>query len=68
MIKPIAAERMLESIIYHSKRLNKMLADDINITKEDEDKLRDAYNTILRLYDKVYEEHKDKPNRRSLLI
>ena len=59
MIKPITTERMLDSITYHSERLNKLLADDITLDKEDEDKLHDAYNTILRLHNKVKKERRD---------
>lgn len=56
MLKPITVERMLNSIMYHSERLNNLLGDDITLDEKDEDKLRDAYNTILRLYHKVKRE------------
>lgn len=59
IMKPITIERMLDSITYHSERLNKLLSDDIILDKIDEDELRDAYNTILRLHSKVKKERRD---------
>ena len=59
---------MLNSIMYHSERLNKLLADDITLDEKDEDKLRNAYNTILRLHNKVNKERRDISKRNDLLI
>ena len=53
MIKPITVERMLDSIMYHSERLNNLLGDDITLDEKDEDKLRDAYSIIFRLHNKI---------------
>lgn len=50
---------MLDSIMYHSGRLNNLLGNDITLDKSDEDKLRDTYNTILRLHNKVNKERRD---------
>lgn len=68
MMKPITVERMLDSIMYHSERLNNLLGDDITLDEKDEDKLRDAYNTILRLYHKAKRERRDISKRNDLLI
>lgn len=68
MIKPITIERMLNSIMYHSERLNNLLGDDITLTEEDKYKLRDAYNTILRLHNKVNKERRDISKSNGLLI
>lgn len=59
---------MLHSIMYHSERLNNLLGDDITLDEKDEDKLRDAYNTILRLHNKVNKERRDISKRNDLLI
>ena len=68
MIKQINVKTMLNSIMYHSERLNKLLADDITLDEKDEDKLRNAYNTILRLHNKVNKERRDISKRNDLLI
>ena len=59
---------MLHSIMYHSERLNNLLGDDITLDEKDEDKLRDAYNTILRLHNKVNKERREISKRNDLLI
>lgn len=67
-MKPITVERMLDSIMYHSERLNNLLSDDIILDKIDEDELRDAYNTILRLHSKVEKERRNISKSNDLLI
>lgn len=59
---------MLNSIMYHSERLNNLLGDNITLDEEDEDKLRDAYNTILRLHNKVNKERRNISKSNDLLI
>lgn len=59
---------MLNLIMYHSERLNNLLGDDITLDEKDEDKLRDAYNTILRLHNKVNKERRNISKRNDLLI
>ena len=59
IIKPITVERMLDSITYHSERLNNLLGDDITLDEKDEDKLRDAYSIIFRLHNKIEKERRD---------
>lgn len=67
-MKPITVEKMLDSIVYHSERINKLLADDITLDEKDEDKLGDVYNIILRLHNKVNKERRDISKRNDLLI
>ena len=58
---------MLDSIMYHSERLNKLLANNITLDEGDEDKLRDAYNTILRIHNKVKNERRNICTNSNLL-
>lgn len=67
-MKPITVKTMLNLIMYHSERLNNLLGDDITLDEKDEDKLRDAYNTILRLHNKVNKERRNISKRNDLLI
>lgn len=60
MMKPLTVDRMLKSIILHSEELYKLVDNpathEVALANIDEDKLREAYNTILRAYSKVKEE------------
>lgn len=67
-MKSIAVKIILGLIIHHSERLNNLLGDDIILDKIDEDELRDAYNTILRLHSKVKKERRNISKSNDLLI
>lgn len=68
MIKPITVERILDSIMYHSERLNNLLGDDITLDEKDKGKLRDACHIILRLHNKVNKERRSISKSNDLII
>lgn len=60
VVKPMTIERMLDSIVVHGAKLYRMTLNpatyEVALANIDEDKLREAYNTILHSYNKVYKE------------